>query len=347
MHQNWQKFLHHQPTTEQAGDATDNTIFNLQAEALIHIHGPDAEDFLQSQFSNDIRTMTRNQGQSSCYCNPKGRIIALLRCGPACDQNASGNQPTGYFLTLPKSLEETVLQRLNLYRMRAKVEINTSSGFVHFGARGTAVSHWLREQSLLPDANPYRCKTTGTCQVIRLDANRYLLIAPPAQAIEFWEKLRSFCQMADIEHWRLADILAGTPVVIKDTSELFTPQMLNLDLLGAISFSKGCYPGQEIIARMHYLGRNRQRMIRCVGTTDTSIRAGMPIYGSAANLKIGTVVNAVSKPDGSCHLLASVKLDFVNQALYANSAQGLALQPQPLPYPIPELPAQESFTSNR
>ncbi len=340
MQQAWQIFLRQQLTNHHPLDATDNTIFNLGAEALFHIHGGDAEDFLQSQLSNDLRDITTDKGQLSCYCNPKGRIIALLRCYPAHDGGSIGNKPSGYYLLLPESVAETVHQRLSLYRMRANVTIDNTTKMVHFGAMGTLVSHWLEQHDLLPDVAAYSCIATAATQVVRIGIHRYDIMASPEHAIALWQELGTLCQIADTRYWRYINILAGLPCVHKHSSELFIPQMLNLDLLDAISFSKGCYPGQEIIARMHYLGRNRQRMLHYFSKVGAQISTGMAIYGNEKSLKVGTIVDAMDNADGSCQLLATIKLDYVDQTLHAGSAQGPELQPRSLPYTIPELQPQ-------
>jgi len=345
MHQAWQTLLWQKPTAALPLNTADNTIFNLQAEALLHIHGPDARDFLQSQFSNDIHNISVAQGQLSGYCNPKGRLIALLRIYPDLLQNSKDqadneNQPAGYFIVLPHSLAEIVEKRLCLYRMRAHVQITSTSDIVHFGVMGTDISGWLEKNQLLPDKALYSCRTNLSLQVVRVGPDQYDLVTSTGQAIKVWQELVSDSQTGDIQQWQYSEIMTGHPAVYKDTSELFIPQMLNLDLLDAISFSKGCYPGQEIIARMRYLGRNRQRMLRYSCDTDIALTPGMPLYGNDENRKIGAIVDAVADTAGSYQLLATVKLDDLEQPLHAGSAQGPLLSQQTLSSEIPELQPQ-------
>jgi len=349
MHPTWQEYLLQQTTNCRPGDASDNTIFKLDAEALLQIDGPDAQDFLQSQLSNDILQITADHGQLNCYCNPKGRLIALLHCIPDNSKthlsehagiiDNQGNSFAGYFLLLPESLAAAFIQRLTLYRMRTKVNIQRTGQWVHFGASGEKVREQLQKLGLLPEASRYHCKAVQDCQAIYIDSNRYAIIASPEQAMRLWERLREFCNTADIRCWRYADIVTGRPNVYEQNHETFIPQMLNLDLLGAISFSKGCYPGQEIIARMRYLGRNRQRMLYCISEHQEGVElaAGMPVYGQDQTQKIGVIVDAVCDADGNWQLLATIKLDYARQPLHVISATGPKLHQQPLPYPIPEL----------
>jgi len=344
MIQDWQDFLKRQQPTCNPMTAQDDTIFKLEEEALLFIHGLDAEDFLQSQFSNNISNCSFERGQLSCYCNPKGRILALLRVYQYRCSNTDEINTHDYMLVLSQPLLQTLQQRLTLYRMRARVDLSIAPDIVHFGAMGPGVTHWLKERALLPGHEPFSTKTANDVKVARITGHRFEIMTSVEKAIVLWQSLQSLCHTAEFSRWHRQDILAGIPSIVKETSEIFIPQMLNLDHLAAISFSKGCYPGQEIIARMRYLGRNRQRMICCHCDTSLPIPAGTPVYGIENGQKIGIIVDAVCNPDSGSDLLASIKLDAIDQSLHVGSAGDCKLTKLPLPYAVPELSSQSTET---
>jgi folate-binding protein YgfZ len=218
----------------------------------IRARGDDAFDFLQGQLTNDLQRLDGSTPILSAWCNPKGRVICLFRVREADD---------GFDLALPESLAQTVLDRLTMFRFRAKVDLSTGDAEpAHFG------------------------------------------IGEP------------------VEEWLLANLRNGIPEIFAATSEAFTPHMLNLDLLDAISLDKGCYTGQEIVARTHYRGATKRRMLRFESSAPVGI--GNEIF--AGERKVGDVVNAIGTD-----VLGVVPMESADDKLTIGDA---TLERRPIPY---------------
>ena len=235
---------------------------------LIRISGDDASTFLQGQLTNDIN-QSHQQWQHSGYCNPKGRLLALLQIFKL-DEH--------YYALLEKDLLDTITRRLRMYVMRSKVTIaEVADQYFYSSADWSTISSHFAELD-----QPLAQKISQHNQHIALlSAHQYLVISP--QLLD---------APIDNSSWLQSHIHAGMPRVTAATSEAFVPQMLNLDLLNGINFKKGCYTGQEIVARMHYLGKLKQRMFVCSINGDTA-QAGENIYADATcQQAVGNVVSA-------------------------------------------------------
>jgi hypothetical protein len=171
---------------------------------------------------------------------------------------------------------------------------------------------------------------------MKLDDGRFEVVAPVARAVEIEALLKKEATLADAAAWDRAAILAGVPVLTPATQEEFVPQMANLDLIGGVSFSKGCYPGQEIVARMHYLGKLKQRMALGHLEADSPPAAGDKLYSAELGEQAaGTIVNAAPAPGGGFDVLAVVQTSTLSDnGLHLKSLTGPALQLLPLPYPL-------------
>jgi folate-binding protein YgfZ len=201
---------------------------------VLRFTGPDAVSFLQGQVSNDTRRLTEGGPLMAAYSSPQGRVLALMHLLP---------HSTGVVAILPRELVLPTLEALRKFVLRAKVKIDDASEVLSVsGQYGGAQS-----------STGYT-ETDGVgVAAVSGDRSRCWVIGPVADIL----------QPGQIEHdWRLADIRAGLPQIYLATREAFVAQMLNLDLLDGISFSKGCYTGQEIIARTQHLGRIKRRLYR-------------------------------------------------------------------------------------
>jgi hypothetical protein len=176
--------------------------------------------------------------------------------------------------------------------------------------------------------------------VIRLPSDRFEIVAPQDKAPRILEALATGAMMSDQEHWEWLDIRAGIPTILPTTQEAFVPQMVNLDLIGGVSFEKGCYPGQEIVARMHYRGTLKQRMYLANIAADERPQPGEKLYSpDFGEQACGTIVNAARSPEGGHDLLASIQISSATRGdLHWKAPDGPALKLLPLPY---ALPAQE------
>jgi folate-binding protein YgfZ len=230
----------------------------LGAFGLLRCSGPDAIAFLQGQISNDARRLSMGETLLAAYSNPQGRVIAVLHLLP---------HPSGILAVLPRELVEPVALRLRRFVLRAKVEITDASDM--FSVWGCHSADELSRAGLpIPESPPaYREAAGFGIAAVSGDAGRYWVIGPADRATDTpdrdAERVDAGRNVGVVEHaWRLADVRAGLPQIYGVTSESFVAQMLNLDLLGGISFTKGCYTGQEIIARTQHLGRIKRRMLR-------------------------------------------------------------------------------------
>lgn len=279
-------------------------VMHLENLKTIRVEGEEAEHFLHNQFSSDVSALAAGQQQPGAYCNPKGRALAIYRLL---------RDDTGFNLVLPDDLAEIVSKRLTLYRMRSRVEIG-------IGER-TGVFGYIGE---LPQST----------NMWRLDNRRAMRIVADSPVPD--EALEHQTPVLPGEFWKLAAILAGEPQVYAATSESFIPQQVNLDLVGGVSFSKGCYPGQEIVARVRYLGKIKQRMTGAVihGAGADAVPGDPLFVRERPGQKAGMVVDAVRFRD-STWLSAMVPVEILDGGeIHLGTADGPQLSLLPPPYSI-------------
>jgi len=220
---------------------------------LLRFSGPDALSFLQGQISNDTRRLAAGSPLLAAYSSPQGRVLAVMHLLP---------HSTGVIAILPRELLSPTLERLRKFVLRAKVRIDEAADELCVaGQQGTQS---LESAGILvppPDAG-YSEQDGIAVGLVTRGSNRYWVVGAAAQLAQRGLAGDPSCARQIERDWRLADIRAGLPQVYAATQELFVAQMLNLDLIDGISFSKGCFTGQEIIARTQHLGRIKRRMFR-------------------------------------------------------------------------------------
>jgi tRNA-modifying protein YgfZ len=220
---------------------------------LLRFTGPDSLSFLQGQVSNDTRRLSAGDPLLAAYSNPQGRVLAVMHLLP---------HSSGVAAILPRELVPTTLDRLRKFVLRAKVQMEDAGDALQVSGHHGA--HALRGAGLAvpQDGKSYVERDGIGVGLVRPNSDRYWVIGVAAKLAE--HGLDGDPRQADgIERdWRLADIRDGLPQIYLGTAEAFVAQMLNLDLLDGISFSKGCYTGQEIIARTQHLGRIKRRLYR-------------------------------------------------------------------------------------
>ncbi len=216
---------------------------------LLAVTGSDAESFLQGQTTCHVGHITPQQSGLGALCNLKGRVIANFTIVRTAQ---------GFFLLLPLELLETVETRLRRYVMRSDVTLEAVTGqWSLFGLVGDA-SKALRTQYGIVLSNDNYAATTADGWIVinapTADAERTLLMIRRDQAEAFWSafKPNEAIDSCSDSQWLLEDIVSGIATITTATEELFVPQMINLDLLGGVSFDKGCYTGQEVVARMRF-----------------------------------------------------------------------------------------------
>jgi len=310
-----------------AGDS----LCDLHHVSMIHVSGEDAQGFLQNQFTNDIAALDDDSSMLAGYCNAKGRLICTFRIRREAD---------GFLLTLPATLAGAVLERLSKYVLRSRVTFDESPDLVRFGLCGKTAAQGLQQAiGELPRRDDALVRA-GALTVTRVRGDgrpRYEVTGPVSACTASWRKLTRHATVVGSWSWARLDILAGIPVIRPPTSELFIPQMVNLDLVGGVNFKKGCYPGQEIVARMHYLGNLKQRMGRFRADADDPPQAGDRVYAPGGSSPAGTVVDAQPGAGAGCDLLAVVRIaDFNETRLHLGGDRGPPLFPQTLPYRVLE-----------
>lgn len=301
-------------------------ICPLPALGVLHVAGDDATDFLQNQLTQSVRNLPHDQTRLAAWCNAKGRTRALFRVAPS---------DTGLLLITDNAVLEAVQPKLQMFVLRAKValtRLSDSEGFLGFA--GPAAEVLLTEMAGSLPTEAGGLTRAGDLHIIALphgDRLRYLLLAPIEQLADIQARSEQALTVGSADFWRLLDIQAGLPEITLQTQESIIPTMLNLEPLGGISYEKGCYPGQEVVARMHYLGQLKRRMYR------GQIAAAPPAAGEGvADAKggtAGTVVSAAATAEGGSELLAVLRID-------AAQAGNLQINEQPLelldlPYPPP------------
>jgi tRNA-modifying protein YgfZ len=304
---------------ESSGKTTDNLTSRrpasvpLPALGVLRFSGRDGVSFLQGQLSNDMTQLSVGHSLLAGYHNPQGRVIALLRL--------IALAPDELLAIVPRELAALVVQRLSRFILRAKVKISDDSAAWRVdGIAGPAAGEPDLPQALHAVASSPQSATIRVSETparwLRLSAAQ----APAAQEAALEES-----------EWRSLVIAAGEPQVWARTSEEFVAQMLNLDVLGAIAFQKGCYTGQEVIARAHYRGRVKRRMQRFRTLTAHTLSTGDS--GTLADGRSFKVIEATVLADGRCEFLAVAPLG----AESASAApETLAVEPLTLPYPLPE-----------
>lgn len=305
-------------------------VVDLSDQALIAVGGADAIRFLHGQLTSDLHALPRDRSQLSAWCSPKGRVLAMFRVF---------HHDPGFLLQLPHELLEPTLKRLRLYVLRAAVELNDASdALLPIGVAGPAATAALVERlgDVPPGVDDVRRSQGLTVTRLPGARPRFQVLGPAAAMRSLWEHLAGAARPGGRAAWALLDILAAVPTVGRATADAFLPQMLNLQALGALSFTKGCYPGQEIIARTHHLGTLKRRLYLVHAEAETPPRPGDPVHTAAAEGAVGTVLAAEAHPDGGVVLLAVLQIGSAegHELHLGSRAAGPALRLEPLPYAL-------------
>ena len=348
MNQEWQSFLIQQGARLQDGVVQD--FGNLQAELLaardgtilcdlsqfgvIRVTGEEAQKFLQSLLSNDISLVNTKTSQLSSFSNPKGRMLATFLIWM---------QASDYMLQLPRNLTPAMSKKLAMYVLRAKVKVSDASDeIVSLGIAGSKASELILQYFNITLAQDNTVAQHNDTSVIRIAAQRYQINTSPQQAISIWNILANSAKAVGSGGWDWLNIRAGIPVVTPATQEQFVLQMANLDLLGGVSFKKGCFPGQEIVARTHYLGKQKKRMFLAHVDLAHVDAENVPVAGNEVfseempGQPCGMVINAGEAPGGGFDLLAVMQISSrESNNVNLGSLQGAKLNFLPLPYTLP------------
>lgn len=294
---------------------------------LIACSGDDARSFLHGQLSNDINELAPGRSEYAAYCSAKGRMLANFLVW---------RHDQIYYLELARSLLPAVQKRLGMFVLRAKARLtDVSAARPVLGLAGSAAVAVLSELfPALPQQAHQVAHDPVNGTLIALPGARFQLIAELESAKRLWHKLAAALRPVGAPCWEWLEIRNGLPLITPATAEQFVPQMANMELIGGVSFRKGCYPGQEIVARTQYLGQLKRRMALARVAGDVLPQPGDALFSTSLDAQAsGMVVNAQPAPDGGYDLLA-VMQTATQGALHLKSVDGPALTIQPLPYPL-------------
>ena len=334
MNPHWKSFLAklnvrlqgQQSNKELNSDPLDlKTICVVADLSVLSVRGKDAATFLQGQTTCNVLALDNNSATFGAICNPKGRALTTFLLVRIDD---------GYLILLPNELLAGIEKRLRMYILRSDVELrDASADCCLIGIANVSDSTVANEMfSLSNDKLGVSIHKSTTS--IKMSENRWLIMSNHENAIKLWDSLVQNQHFSETVPtiWKLHEILDGIPWLNASTSELFVPQMLNLDVLGGISFDKGCYTGQEIIARTHYLGKQKRRMYLASIRNDKIPQPATPIYVFGNEQSIGQVVNAASTYTAATHMLLVLQME------HANAEKIVLADPTGIPVKILTLP---------
>jgi folate-binding protein YgfZ len=341
MNPNWQNFISTRGARLEAGQIRDfgNAQAELKAAAagtvlaplsqfgLIRATGEDAATFLHNLLSNDVQHLARNRAERCGFCSPKGRLLADFLIW---------REDHDYLLQLSADIQPALLKKLGMYVLRSKVKLtDAGDDIVLLGLSGEGTAAVLKAASLDFPAVPMDVTHSAAGSVIRLDERRCQLALRPDAAAGIWSQLATQATPVGMAAWRWLEIAAGIPHITASTQEEFVPQMANLELIGGVSFTKGCYPGQEVVARTKYLGKVKRRTYRahvpgeCPAPGTDLFSADLP------DQSCGKVIEAAPSPDGGCEMLASMLMASAETGdVRVGSASGPRLEFRALPYAL-------------
>ncbi len=314
MNQNWKQYLQTNGV-QNSDNALDNQkadtvdiICDLSPFSVVVIAGDDAASFMQGQFTNDVYAVNEENSQLSAICNNKGRMIANFRLFKY-QQN--------YFLSLKSDIVDQSIKHLQNYILRAHVAIqDVSEQLIHIGISGDHATDLL--SPFINNINPEidSVSFNENYIVIRVaslhskEKPRYEIFCSFEHATALWQKVSEQAEVVNSSSWDFLNIQAGIPFIDANSSEKFVPQMANMELINGVSFTKGCFTGQEIVARTHYLGKQKRRTYHIKIISETTPKAGEQLATevSTENQYTGTLVSVQPIAENKYEALAVIQI---------------------------------------
>lgn len=338
MTQEWMDFLCRQslsgdhenfgdPAGELSAAAAGTIVAPLLDRRTIQVGGDDRVAFLHNLLTNDIEHLAVDQLRFAGLCTAKGRLLASLHVWHDADYLS---------LMVAADLRETLLKKLSMYVLRSKVRLSdTGDAVALLGLGGdTAAATIERLAGTVPE--PRHTAAIAGGRVLRLDTDRFVLAVDPAGAIALWPSLTATARPAGPAAWRWLEIRAGQPTVVAATQEAFVPQMANFEIaeVAGLSFTKGCYPGQEVVARAQYIGKVKRRMYRARAATP--LTPGVELFSpETGSQHCGTLAVAAPTPAGGWECLAVIQNSAVATGeVHIGAPDGPRLEFLPLPYAV-------------
>ena len=284
----------------------ENKFILLSTSSMIKVEGDDRVPFLQGQLTQDIKLISHDKALFAGFCNPKGRVLAFMLCFEEYDS---------IYIQIDSSIAEPILRRLKMYVLRSKVSLNLlDNQFTCIGFVGS--KPFLNQDIKLPD-NYLDIVRSHDVMIMRVGKNteRYQLMGDTTKVNTFMKlNLPEYTSMS-IESWDNLNIFDGIPNIYPTTQEAFIPQSINMDLIDGINFKKGCYTGQEIVARTHYLGKVKRRMFRAFIESEDDLTPGEQIINEKKEV-IGQLVRSAKENELRTNMLIELRVDQAHEALY-------------------------------
>ena len=302
-------------------------------QGLIRATGVDAAEFLHNMLTNDIKGITPEGARFAGLCTPKGRLLALLLIW---------REGEDFLLMLPREILPAILKKLSMYVLRSKVKLSDATeerALIGYSAGPSAPAGCVPAGILggaVAELSRFGVAAVEGGQAIRLDDTRWLLALDADGVGLRWQQLAAASRPVGLAAWQWLEITAGQPRVVAATQEAFVPQMVNMELpaVAGVSFSKGCYPGQEIVARTQHLGKIKRRTYRARLATVTT--PGTPVYApETCDQQCGAVVSVAPSPAGGFECLVCVQSGAMQSGeVHLGAVDGEQLEFLSLPYEI-------------
>ncbi len=304
---------------------SDNSITRLTCFGIIEIRGADAIDFCHAQFTSDVKNMKPDQRRFSAWCNPKGQVIAnflLIRLKER------------LLLFMPAEMVETVSRRLQMFVLRSAVIItDLTPSYRSAGIGGETITDQLSPLPVPENGYITEYNSTVITRLPEDPGSRMLVIEPGNDKNPLIDRIATDMSEVAPDRWRADDIRAGLPWITAATREQALPQELNLDLIGALEYDKGCFPGQEVIARVHFRNRLKRRLYLATLDSNEAPQAGTRIYTDEKSGLAGMVINVTREENDKVLLLSVLSIELAaSSTLFPETHEKIPLQLQPLPY---------------
>ncbi len=324
------RFIFNEPYRDNQHTDENDIICDLSYFSTIVIAGSDASEFLQGQFTNDVNKIDESSSQISGFCNNKGRMIANYRLF---------QHQQNYFISIRSDLAERSIKHLQNYVLRAEVALqDISEQLIHIGISGKNAEPLL--QPYIDNLNTDIDSVTHNDDYIAIrvagDIPRYEVFCSFEHATKLWQGLTDKANIVNTPYWDYLNIKNGLPFINDKTSEEFVPQMANMELINGISFEKGCYTGQEIVARTHFLGKQKRRTYRISIKSEAEPKIGEQLATdtSTENQYTGTLVTIYPVAENQYEALAVIQIKSAEEGKLKLKSNDAPISVLELPYSL-------------